>query len=172
MSSTIAVTSRPLRLRRFSPVHALEIAHWVQTSRELRWLAPSTAQPLTADKVLGWKRPGGRALILGRDGDPRPMAYGELNPTRRDPDRLWVGHVVLRPTERRRGMGRWFVRRLVDYAFDHLVAKSLSLVVFPDNQPALRCYQSAGFVVAGDEYHRFKKTGPPHRLLRLEMHAG
>ena len=160
-----------LGLQRFDPLDAAEIADWVVTSQELYWLAPSTEQPLTAEKVLGWTRPGGIALVLTRAEFAGPIGYGELNPMRNQANRLWLGHVLVHPDQRGRGTGQTFVRALLDHAFNRLFAVRVSLIVFPQNKAAVCCYRRVGFTIVGEEYHRFGGSGTHHRLLRLEIQA-
>lgn len=132
-------------------------------------MAPSTSLPLTANKVITWKRPGGRALVLIHAGDSRPLGYGELNPLRADPAHLWLGHVIVRPDQRGRGAGQALVRALLEFAAERLFARNVSLIVFPENKAAIKCYRRVGFSIAGEEYHRFGGVGPRHRFLRLDI---
>ena len=171
MSLTVSENHGRLCLRPFDPLYAAEIAQWVQTEDQLRWLAPSTVWPLTAAKVVGWKKPDGEAFLLTREGDSRPVGYGELNPMRGRADHLWLGHVVVRPDQRGRGTGQTLVRALLDRAFDQLFAAGVSLIVFPDNGAALQCYRHVGFTVVGEEWHQFGHAGPKQRLLRLDIAA-
>ncbi|MBI4717370.1 MAG: GNAT family N-acetyltransferase [Planctomycetes bacterium] len=144
------------------------IAAWVGTAPELRWLAPSSALPLTAEKVVAWRKPGGHAMVWTRDTAEVPAAYAELNPMRDAPDHWWMGHVIVSPQLRGRGMGTAFVRALLNEAFTELLASRVSLVVFPENRIAIACYRRAGFTAIGEEYHRFSEESPYLRLLRLE----
>ncbi len=169
MSDKATSQSRRLRLRPFHHWYASVVAQWAGTPEQLRLLAPGTAPPLTAAKVARWTKPAGHALLLTRDGDARPIGYGELNPMRLERDHLWLGHVVVCPQERGKGIGQAFVRELVSYAFDPLCAKRISLIVFPGNAPAIKCYRRVGFVNVGEESHDFNGTGRKHRLLRFEI---
>ena len=158
-----------LRLRPFNEGHGSTIAGWVQTARQLLWLAPATEMPLTAEKVVGWTRPTGQAFILTRDGHDTPLGYGELNPMRRQPRHLWLGHAIVCPDQRGRGIGQALVQALVDHAFDRLGADRISLIVFPENVAAIECYKRVGFIPVGHEYHRFGQSSKRHRFLRLEF---
>src|SRR5262249_43261334 len=42
------------RVSRFESRFAPLLSRWVQTDRELLWLAPGTPAPLTADKIAAW----------------------------------------------------------------------------------------------------------------------
>jgi RimJ/RimL family protein N-acetyltransferase len=158
-----------IRLRPFQRQYASLVVQWVRTPQELCLLAPGTEPPLTAAKVNAWKKAGGQALLLTRDGDAEPIGYAELNPMRRDPSHLWLGHVILCPQERGKGLGKVFVRAMVSHAFDRMSAERIILIVFPDNLPAIKCYRSTGFVQVSEEYHQFNGKGPEHRLLRFEI---
>ena len=163
----------------FESADAAEVSRWVKTAQELKWLAPSTAGPLTAQKVVNWKKPGGLAFVLryGAHRDARaafPVAYGELNPMRLQPDHLWIGHLVVRPERRGRGVGQVMVRAVTDHAFGEVSAARVSLIVFPDNVAAIECYRRVGYRIVGEEYHGFgppQRTRQKHRLLRLEQWA-
>lgn len=157
-----------LRLAAFGPQHADAVAAWAPTPEALRWLAPSTSFPLTADGVCAWQRPHTRAFVLVTRGGAGPLGYGELNPMKADPMHFWLGHIVVDPRLRGRGLGLALVRRLLDVArFEHRATR-VSLIVFPENRGAIRCYESAGFDRAGDEVHRFPACETPTLLQRYE----
>jgi len=157
------------RLEPFQPWHAPTIARWVQTEQQRRWLAPSTHPPLTAEKILEWKKPGGSAFVLVKGAERSPWGYGELNPMRNGGEYLWLGHIVVRPDQRGRGLGSTLLRALLAEAFERRNATRVALIVFPGNLAALRCYRRAGFGLSGEEVHQFDGAGPTHRLLRLEI---
>ena len=158
-------------VRSFQTRDAIEIANWVETREQLRWVAPSTELPLTPAKVAEWKKPGGEAFVLVLGDQSEPIAYGELNPMRNAPHDLWLGHLIVRPNQRGQGMGQTLLTRLLELAFGRYAAKRVLLVVFPDNVAAIECYRRVGFQVIREEQHRFGDTGPRHKLLRLEIHA-
>ncbi len=158
-----------LRLLPFRHSYSTEVAGWVRTAQQLLWLAPSTQMPLTAAKVVDWTKAGGEAFLFSRDGDPLPIAYGELNPMRRRRDHLWLGHVIVRSDQRGHGIGKSFVKALLAEAVERRFANRVSLIVFPDNAPAIRCYLGVGFALVGTEYHQFNRVGPRRKLLRLEI---
>ncbi len=136
---------------------------------ELLWLAPGTRWPLTAAKVAGWTGPSDEPLLLFERGQSSPCGYAELNPLRKSESIYWIGHLVIDPTARGRGLGGQFTRLLLDRAFQSRRAERVVMVVFPDNRAAVRCYASVGFKETRIETHRF----PPHpgqqSLLRMEI---
>jgi RimJ/RimL family protein N-acetyltransferase len=161
-------------LRPFVPSYAGSIAGWVESAEQKRWVAPSTIFPLTAEKVIHWKKAGGRVYVLVSGDSPESpeiMAYGELNPMRQVPTDHWLGHLIVRPEHRGRGVGKTLVLGLLERAFQCYDAQRVSLVVFPDNRAAIACYCRCGFQIIKEECHSFVEDGPKHRLLRLEIHA-
>ncbi len=172
MNLTVCRGQRRLRLAVFDPLCAAQIAQWVETPEQLRWVAPSTQLPLTPAKVAGWKKPEGQAFLLRHEGDARPVGYGELNPMRAAPEHPWLGHVIVRPDQRGLGIGQALVRALVEHACDRLFARAVSLIVCPDNSAAIECYRRVGFAITGEEHHRFGASGPRHRFLRLDIEPG
>ncbi len=159
-----------MRLSAFSPQHADAVAAWAPTPEALRWLAPSTSFPLTASGVSAWQRPHTRAFVLLTRSGAGPLGYGEINPMKADPRHFWLGHIVVDPRLRGRGLGRVLVHRLLDVARFEYRATRVSLIVFPENRGAIRCYESAGFDRAGDELHRFSACETPMLLQRYEWH--
>lgn len=169
MNVSIAEKCNQYQLCTFHTDDAEAIARWVSTHKQMCWLAPSTKLPLTADKILNWKKPGGQAFVYKQSTVSHPIGYGELNPMRRYLDQLWLGHVIIRPDQRGTGSGRLLVQALLKEAFQERLATRVLLIVFPDNTPAVQCYLSVGFKITGEEFHQFCSEGPEHRLLRLEM---
>lgn len=143
------------------------VASWVQTPEELRWLAPRTSPPLTQVKVVNWTRKTGKAFLFFKAQEPVPCGYGELNPMKGDPSHHWIGHVLIDSERRRQGLGHRLTDLLTEKAFGDLEAKKVSLVVFPQNKPALECYLKCGFKVVAEEFHRFESRSEPERMIRL-----
>ena len=172
MTTTLLSAPTQLRLQPFDVRLAGVVADWTSTRLELHLLAPSTRPPLTAAKVLAWKKVGGVAVVLHESGAPSPIGYAEINTMRRCARHYWLGHIVVDPSQRGRGIGRRFVGMLLDHAFGELHADRVSLIVFPENAPAIRCYTSAGFSEVGEEHHSFNGATVRLRLLRLEARYG
>ncbi len=171
MAEAVAITSdaqaQPFILKRFDPAFSAEVASWVRGPAELKWVAPSCVPPITSSMVRNWVKVNGRALILSRADARVPIGYGELNPLCDNPGELWIGHVVLNPSLRGRGLGERFTRLLLAHAFDEMAAERVSLVVFPENARAVDCYHRAGLRAVAEEFHRFG-SGPKRRLVRME----
>lgn len=65
-------------------------------------------------------------------------------------------------------MGVEWVRRLTDVARSQFKADRVCLIVFPDNEPAIRAYNAAGFDYAAEEVHQFRPDLGPQTLHRYE----
>lgn len=153
-------------LRPFAPDQAACVAGWALTPREIQWLAPRTRPPLDAEKVIAWSGPGRQAFVMQQGAEP-PVAYGELNTLRRFRE-YWLGHLVVDPARRGRGLGTELTRLLLERAFRRLGARRVTLVVFPENRAALRAYEKAGMTFDGYETHYFAPYRREVRLARLE----
>jgi RimJ/RimL family protein N-acetyltransferase len=158
-----------LELRSFGIEFGGTVAGWVRSEAELRWLAPTTVPPLTAAKVVGWTKPTDRPLLMFENGEGVPAGYAELNPLQSQAGQLWLGHVVVDPARRGRGLGKQFSRRLLQAAFADGEVERVVLIVFPDNTAAVRCYRACGFEIACEERHRFRPGQAVCRMLRLEI---
>jgi len=159
----------PLRLQGFQDWHAAVVAGWVTTDDQLKRLAPGTTMPLTPAKVLSWQRPGGRTFVLSRDHSTGPLGYLELNPMARQTAHYWLGHVIIAPPERGKGLGIAFVGSVVRFAFERLLANRISLIVLPDNTQAIACYRHVGFTRVAEEVHHFPPGRAETRMLRYEI---
>lgn len=171
MKTTVSAPSEIDRLdvRPFRPEDADVITRWVGSDDDLRWLAPGTVPPLTADAVRAWRKPGGHAFVLSESTSPDPIGYGELNPMRADHRHWWLGHMIVRSDKRGCGFGHAFLQALLDRAFHDLAANRISLIVFPGNHAAIACYRRSGFISVSEEYHRIGAHTPENRLLRMEI---
>jgi RimJ/RimL family protein N-acetyltransferase len=84
----------------------------------------------------------------------------------------WLGHCVTHPDSRGTGVGRAMIALTLELAFRTRRAYRVSLVVFPENIAAIRCYRNAGFIDAGDQWKYFCTTGQQHRMLQMTIDRG
>ncbi|HOW72696.1 MAG TPA: GNAT family N-acetyltransferase [Phycisphaerae bacterium] len=170
--SSVRTRSGRYLLADFDRQFAALVASWVRDDHELFWLAPKTAPPLTTEKVIAWPGADGCPLLFYRQGTAEPCGYLELNPMPASRDHLWLGHCLIRPGLRGVGLGHLIVRLMLDEAFVEREASSVSLVVFPRNDPAVRCYLANGFVHVGEQVKFFSTTGRRHRMLEMKITRG
>ena len=155
------------RLAPFHPGYADLVLSWIQDAQEAHWLAPRTPPPLSATKVLHWQAPGHQAFMLIEPGAPAPLGYGELNILNAAARRYWLGHLIVDPARRGRGLGVQLTRLLLWEAFCRQGAREVSLVVFPENRRAIVCYEAAGLRADGHELHDFPAYAQQVNLLRM-----
>jgi ribosomal protein S18 acetylase RimI-like enzyme len=161
------IALQALRLAAFDLRHAARVVTWVRGPLEAYWLAPRTPPPLTVEKVRAWSRPGRSPFMLVAAAGRVPLAYGELNELLRRPSEYWLGHLIVDPRHRGRGLGRRLTELLLERAFHVCSARRVSLVVFRENRAAIATYRSAGMRADGCEWHRFASSGRSERLLRF-----
>lgn len=97
----------------------------------------------------------------------KPVAYGELNVMASRRKEYWLGHLIVDPRKRGGGLGVRLTRLLLERAFLRYVARRVSLVVFPENETAIRCYTKAGLHAEGFETHHFPKPRRSEQLLLM-----
>ncbi len=155
------------RLEEFDPAGAALVASWIRDPREAYWLAPKTAPPVTADAVRAWNTPAHEALQLAPLTRRRPVAYGELNELNVERGLYWLGHLIVAPAQRGRGVGLALTKALLRRAFTRYAASEVTLVVFPENVVARACYERAGMREDGWEVHDLPPYGRRVRLVRM-----
>ena len=77
------------------------------------------------------------------------------------------GHTVL--VQRGAGLGRLTLELMLEKAFLNERARIVSLVVFPDNTTAIRCYRTTGFRHIGEQVKYFPSTRRQHCMLEMRM---
>jgi len=153
----------------FEARHASLVAGWVRSDKDLFMLSPRTPGPLTAAKVIGWKQAGGDQLMYHDPGDGEPCGYVELNPMPEGGRHWWIGHCIVAPHQRGNGTGLRMVRLVLDRAFEYRDARRVSLVVFPGNFGAVRCYCVAGLGERREIYREFATRPGQHRMLYMSI---
>ncbi len=78
--------------------------------------------------------------------DDMPIGYISLNGIRDGGTGAEISLAIMDKRYRGRGLGLEALRQAVAYAFDDLELSMLALTVFPSNTPAIRSYESIGFV--------------------------
>ena len=155
------------RLAAFDPAWAERVASWVATAQESYWLAPKTPPPITVECLATWGEPGHAPYLLFAQTETAPCGYGELNRLNSGRREYWLGHLIVDPARRGLGLGVQLTRLLLAEAFDQRGARRVTLVVFPENEAAVRCYQAAGMREDGHEWHAFPAYGRRECLVRL-----
>jgi RimJ/RimL family protein N-acetyltransferase len=128
------------------------LENWV-TNKELllQFSGTDFNFPLTKDKIERYqtKNPD-RFFYVGLDQNSQPYAFGEIIPQMTNVPRLAR---ILIGEERKRGLGlgRLFVKDLIQECIAHYDCKTIELFVLDKNHAAIRCYQKAGFEYLPDK---------------------
>lgn len=69
-----------------------------------------------------------------------------------------LGAIIIDPKLRGTGAGKQMLKKVIHQLEECMAANDIRLRVFTDNLPAIRCYESAGFVHTG-EYEKMKFMG-------------
>ena len=135
------------------------LRRWIRSQEELvRWAGTSVGFPFSEEEANRLYRRAFdtgdsdrlfRVIALGTRGEHDAIGHIELRQVLPEHGTARVGRVLLDPERRGQGLGLAMVRAVVDHAFGELALRRLDLEVFPDNAPALRCYESVGFVREG-----------------------
>ncbi len=158
------------------PITAAKVVAWSQLARHafvlkgvrFRCSEPRTSVRADTRNDQNPTRYGGSETAAVTPTIDGPVAYGELNEMKHRADHFWLGHIVTDPAHRGRGFGTMLVRLLIDHAMHVESATKVSLIVFPDNTAAIRCYRRAGLRCMGAEYHQFGESNQRHKMLRFE----
>ena len=132
-----------LRVRPARPEDAGAVAALVTTPRDLAQVSPDESFPLTPETVRHWIDQRRSGYVLEQRG--RVVGYAELVDDGRASDRIWIGHMMVQPSQRGLGLGRTLVRTLQAVAEREKDAREVAISAFADNVRALQCYRGCGF---------------------------
>lgn len=126
-------------LEPFDESDAATVAGWAgDPASAIRWCS----RPLvTAEVVAGWSDAADVHAFVLRDGS-QLLGYGELW-IDDDEAEVELAHLIVEPSNRGRGVGRFLAELLAARAHDFHPAAVLR--VHPDNDVAIRTYHQAGF---------------------------
>jgi RimJ/RimL family protein N-acetyltransferase len=144
----MAVPSEELAFRPFRASDARALLSWARTPDELlQWTGPRFSFPLDERQLRAYAASAGeRRRLISAVSRERDVVLGhaalEILPAH---ELGQVRYVAVAPAARGRGIAGRLLDWLIALAFDDLALHRLELVVFPFNEPALRCYRRAGF---------------------------
>ena len=86
-----------------------------------------------------------------------------------DHDVIRLGWVIVDDSKRGKGYGKRMLELGLEYAFQILKAKKVTIGVFENNAPAYACYKSLGFQeIAQEEYRTLNYKGEAWKVIELE----
>ena len=151
--------SRSEALRGFRESDAREVAGWPTSGEEVhRWAGSLIGWPVDASVFGLWHADPEVKPYVMCEGET-PVGYGEVW-VDEDEREVELARIIVRPTNRGRGMGKLLVRLLLDRASLYGHPDALVRVV-PDNDAALACYQGAGFTAISEPEREEFNRGQP-----------
>ena len=104
-----------------------------------QWMGPKIEYPLNYDKI---KELNNLFSIFNEK-----EFIGVIQEVRIDADNIHIGRFVINPRKTGSGLGTEAMERFVDFIFEDVNIKSISLTVFDFNQSAKRLYEKLGFEI-------------------------
>lgn len=163
-----------MTLRPYRAEDAEEIVKWIADERAMRkWSAHWYEQfPVTADdmnRLYEMMTNNVHPEILTAVDADGITGHLILRMTDAEKRIIRAGFVIVSDQKRGMGYGKQLMELAVQYAFEKLHAEVVSLGVFENNLPALKCYQSAGFrIVETAEPEYFEAFGENWKCLEME----
>ena len=147
-------------LRPFIPDKDFEaVRSWVTDERmHAMWCAGRFACPLEKENFCGVLREIGNKngdspfVMTAEDGRAAGFFCYSLNLSTGEG---MLKFVIVDPALRGKGTGKAMLKLAVEYAFSITKAEAVQLTVFPENLPALKCYEGAGFTARRTEKEAF-----------------
>jgi ribosomal protein S18 acetylase RimI-like enzyme len=147
-----------LELAPFRAEHGQLVLSWLESPVEARRWASLDAVPDDTGVFDRWHaQPWVHPYVAVADGGV--VGYGEVW-TDEEEDEAELARLIVGPALRGRGIGRRLAGLLSERAAA-LGFDQIWLRVAPDNDAAIGCYSSAGFVRATDEQEREFNAGQP-----------
>ena len=139
-------------LRPFIPEDAATILSWCQDKKAFRrWSADRYKEYPASPADMMHQYEGDNLFPLTAVADDKVVGHILLRYPSADKTLVRFGFVIVDNTIRGKGYGKQLLQLAIDYAQHNLGAKEISLGVFCDNLPALKCYESVGFRVTGED---------------------
>ena len=165
-----------LRLRPYKACDAQTIITWLKNEYAFRqW---------SADRYDRWPiAPADMNAYYDRDRDNGDIwgmtAFDDMGvaghftmrfPNEEDRGEVRLGFVIIDDSRRGNGLGREMLTLAIRYAFELLRVDKLSLGVFENNVPAIRCYEACGFQrVRRETAESYRCMGEVWNCIEMEL---
>lgn len=165
-----------LRLRPYKACDANIITKWINDEYTFRqWSADRYGKyPITpADMNSYYDRDKHNDRIWGMTAFDDTCAVGHLTmrfPNDRSLDEIRLGFVIVDDKKRGQGLGKEMLSMALQYAFDFIKVRKVSLGVFENNVAAIHCYRSCGFqTVERDMVESYHCMGETWNCIEMEF---
>ncbi len=141
-----------MTLRPFNINDAETILSWCKDKHAFRlWSADRykefPAQPMEMQKQYDGDNMFPLTAVIGE----RIVGHILLRFPLEDKSVIRFGFVIVDDSKRGMGYGRRLLQLAIDHACNQMGVKTITLGVFADNPSALKCYQSVGFKITGED---------------------
>lgn len=139
------------------------VARFALSPQELFYWFPKASWPLTAEQLIAAAATRTGSTVVELDG--RIVAHANFLRWTQGGD-CAIGQVVVEPTTRGQGVGRYLIETMCTAAFTRYAARSVSVACFSGNTAGLLFYPPLGFVPQAIEARR-DLHGAPTALIHL-----
>ena len=155
-------------LSRFTLDHTDTLLSWIQTSEDkVLWSGNSFISGL--NRYLFKEHLRRKDLfafqLLNQEKDIQ--AYGEI--VLKAMDQATLCRIIVNPENRRKGIGRFFCKKLISEIKEWKVIKEISLNTLSCNSAALSCYESLGFSQQGIRKKSRRMGSDWHDLIFMSL---
>ena len=141
-----------MSLRTFYPDDAPTILSWCKDKHAFRLWSADRYKDFPAKPVEMLEQyEGDNMYPLTAVVDDVIVGHILLRFPSEDKSQIRFGFVIVDDSKRGMGYGRRLLQLAIDYACNQMGVKTITLGVFADNPSALKCYQSAGFKITGED---------------------
>ena len=171
------IADTDMKLRPYKAIDGNTIAGWIRDERTLRmWSSDRFGDyPVTAEDI-NYKylecngdcaEPDNFYPVMAiKDGKP----VGHLILRYTDSETIRFGFVIVDDSLRGKGYGKEMLKLAIDYTFNILGAKRITLGVFDNNPGAYCCYKAAGFEeIENDKGFTIEMLGEKWKIIEMEI---
>lgn len=142
-----------LELRPFEKRNIPELFSWFPTERDvLQWAGANLSWPLQrkefVELIKQHRGPAPLREVWAVFQDDQMIGHFQIGLNRRLRT-AGLGRIALSPKVRGQGLAASMLNMIVERAFSHDWVHRTDLLVYAHNKPAIRAYQSVGFVLEG-----------------------
>lgn len=164
-----------LRLRPYKPCDAQYIVSWLKDERAFcLWSADRYEKyPITPDDMNQYyERDRNNPNIWGMTAfdDAGVVGHFTMRFPNDDEEEIRLGFIIVDHKKRGLGYGKKMIALAIQFAFDYVKAKKISLAVFEDNASAMRCYKACGFkIVELETVERYQCMGEIWNCIEMQL---
>ncbi|MEG0229138.1 MAG: GNAT family protein [Oscillospiraceae bacterium] len=165
-----------LRLRPYKACDAHTITKWLKDEYSFRqWSADRYNQyPITPSDMNSYydkDKNNNRAWCMTVFDETGIKGHITMRfPKENSIDEIRFGFIIVDDKERGKGYGKEMLSLAINYAFDYIKINKISLGVFENNKPAIKCYESCGFKrVSLENIEKYYCMGEVWNCIEMEL---